>query len=341
MKAGEIGSEFWHVPVKDDLNDLFPSGTQWFLSGRCALQAIIKELKKCSTVAMPSWCCDSMVRPFADAGIEVRFFPVYLNGAVLHQVLLADCDVLFLMDYFGYTSALSDVSEFRGVVIRDVTHSLFSAEYSDSDYYFGSLRKWCGVWTGGYAWTKDGHALPRACADDLGYTKLREKAMLQKSLYINGCPDTMGNNPAAKGYLKLFSLAEDCLDRVGIAPAAERDVLMASRLDIELIRDRRRENAAILRNAFPDWLIFREMKKTDCPMFVPILVPDGKRDALRRYLIENDIYCPVHWPVSKYHSIDKRERFIYDNELSLVCDQRYSTEDMVRMVRTINMFMGA
>lgn len=73
-------------------------------------------------------------------------------------------------------------------------------------------------------------------------------------------------------------------------------------------------------------------------MFVPVLVPGGKRDELRRYLIKNEIYCPVHWPVSDYHRLDNKEQFIYDNEISLVCDQRYTEEDMYRMVKKIKAF---
>ena len=74
-------------------------------------------------------------------------------------------------------------------------------------------------------------------------------------------------------------------------------------------------------------------------MFVPILVPDGKRDGLKRYLIKKGIYCPIHWPVGKYHRLDERTEYIYKNELSLVCDQRYTEEDMERIVKAIQLFM--
>ena len=74
-------------------------------------------------------------------------------------------------------------------------------------------------------------------------------------------------------------------------------------------------------------------------MFVPVLVPYGKRDELRKYLIENEIYCPVHWPESKYHKLDERTEYIYQNELSLVCDQRYTESDMNRIVEVIKTYM--
>ncbi len=80
------------------------------------------------------------------------------------------------------------------------------------------------------------------------------------------------------------------------------------------------------------------MKETDCPLFVPVRVPEGQRDALRRYLIEREIYCPVHWPVSGYHRLTEEEQSFYDEELSLVCDQRYGREDMERIIETVRSF---
>ena len=330
----EIGSEFWEVPASDEKNDLFPNRTQWFLSGRSALQAVIKELGEARSVSLPSWCCDSMIKPFADAGYAVRFYPVVFEDGLV-QEFEKDTDVVFLMDYFGYTSASPDLSGYQGVVIRDVTHSIFSAASDDADYCFGSFRKWCGVWTGGYAWTGDGHELTTEAADEADesvYITLRAQAMKEKQAYMTGLRTD-------KGYLKVFGAAEDSLETAGIAPAAERDVFLAQHLCVKRVTDRRRANAEVLRSAFADRLIFPELKPTDTPMFVPILVHGGKRNALRRYLIDHEIYCPVHWPVSEYHKLNEQERYIYDNELSLVCDQRYTEEDMNRMVETIKAFM--
>ena len=328
----EVGSEFWNVPTVERGNTLFSPKTQWFLSGRSALQSIIFDLQDCHTVAMPSWCCDSMVDPFIKAGIEVHFYPVYWREW-LHQDVLLDCDILFLMDYFGHTGPQPDLRGFKGVVIRDITHSLFSSTYFDADYYFGSLRKWCGVWTGGFAWTEDGHRLSLSDTNNGEYMALREKAMDWKNRYMNGCEMT------DKGYLKVFGEAETILETVNAAPAADRDIRVAKKLDVELIRSRHQDNAKVLMNAFTDWLMFPVVKKTDFPMFVPVLIPNGKRDELRKHLINKAIYCPIHWPLSeRHHLISARERFIYDNELSLVCDQRYTEQDMNRMVNAIHSF---
>jgi len=272
-----------------------------------------------------------MIRPFLDAGLEVSFYPAYAENGLIQEVK-GNCDALLVMDFFGYSGEKADLKGYDGIVIRDVTHSIFSKTYDDADYYFGSLRKWCGVWTGGYAWSADGKALDTGRPYDPEYVSLREEAMLLKDQYIRGLGDWN------KSYLQLFGKAEDMLEDAGIESAHEGDVLAARRLNVDMIREKRRSNAAKLRDAFKDIIIFPEMKDSDCPLFVPVLVPDNKRDELRRYLIEREIYCPVHWPVSEYHKLNDKTEEIYRNELSLVCDQRYSSADMDRMIDTIEAF---
>lgn len=341
LSRKEIGSEFWNVPVLERENGFFPKTTQWFLSGRSALQAIVKELalKGKKTVAMPSWCCDSMVKPFIDAGMEVRFYSVYCQQGGVVKDISFRCDVFFLVDYFGYTAEVPAVSDYNGIIIRDVTHSLFSKSYTDADYYFGSLRKWCGFWSGGFAWAKDGRQFEIADSDDKGYTLLRKKAMELKDCYINRLPDKNGNLINDKGYLSVYEEAEEKLEDMGIVAASERDIECAKKLDVGFMKTQRRKNAKILMQAFAAQLIFPTLNEDDCPMFVPILLPEGKRNELRRYLIQRDIYCPVHWPVSPYHKLQKGpETELYDNELSLVCDQRYTEQDMFRMVEMIERF---
>ena len=326
----EIGSEFWDVPVVNKENTLFHHNTQWYLSGRHALKAIIKDLKKIRSVALPSWCCESMIKPFVDAGIEVHFYSVYWEDKLIQDVNL-ECDAILLMDYFGYTSSAVDIRNYNGIIIRDVTHSLFSCVHTDADYYFGSLRKWCGIWTGGYAWTQDGHYLVNSKATNTKYVSLRKRAMNEKADYIKGIN-------CNKNYLHMFDKAERILDNDNSFDADNMDILKARFLDIDAIRKKRRSNAHILRNAFADMLVFPEMAEADCPLFVPVLVPNGKRDKLKEYLISRKIYCPVHWPKSEYHQLNGVDDSIYNDELSLVCDQRYDAKDMNRIVDAIKTF---
>lgn len=323
----EIGSEFWDVPLQKTENNIFPPDTQWFISGRSALTAIIRDIKSkrvVHTVAMPSWCCNTIIKPFVDAGIEVHFYPVIWQNE-LRQETDDKCDILFVADYFGYKSRMLYS---HPCVIHDITHSLFSLKNIGEKYSFGSLRKWCGVKTGGYAFGVG----PDFDGTDKEYVKLRKSAMRKKDLYISGKIED-------KDYLNVYAEAEERLDKmVGVYHADLDDVKTVRYLDSDYIRTRRRDNSKILMEAFRDWLIFQDLNSDDCPLFVPVLIPRGKRDQLRRHLIKNEIYCPVHWPISDYHKLTEAERFIYENELSLVCDQRYSCQDMERLVDVVKAF---
>ena len=70
---------------------------------------------------------------------------------------------------------------------------------------------------------------------------------------------------------------------------------------------------------------------TDVPLFLPVFMDTKMRDSLRQYLIDRGIYCPVHWPEVMGASVGIRA-----NELSLICDQRYSEGDMQAIVDTIH-----
>lgn len=325
----EIGSEFWSVPTGQQNNGFFPEQTRWFLSGRSALTCILEDIRKrtpAKTAALPAWCCDSMIKPFAQAGFDLRFYPVYWEqGQLVQEAPGEGCDVALVMDYFGYAG--SSAAPKDAIVIRDLTHNLFSAPRGDVAYSFGSLRKWAGFYTGGFGWGFEMPDLP----ENETYIVKRGDAMDQKTRYILGETDS-------KAYLSVFGDAEELLESCPPARAAQRDIDLAQRLDVEAIRARRRENAALLLEAFSDMAIFPRLEEADCPLFVPIFVPDGKRDALRKHLIRNEIYCPVHWPLTPYHKIDRRSAAIYENELSLVCDQRYGANHMERIIETVKNF---
>ena len=46
----------------------------------------------------------------------------------------------------------------------------------------------------------------------------------------------------------------------------------------------------------------------------------------------------MHWPLAECHDPDAKTMQIYQSELSLVCDQRYTPEDMQRLAHTIKTF---
>ncbi|MDR1522248.1 MAG: hypothetical protein LBS28_05305 [Streptococcaceae bacterium] len=109
------------------------------------------------------------------------------------------------------------------------------------------------------------------------------------------------------------------------------------------MKQNRRKNAGLLLQNIKnlDYIkpVFEKLTDIDVPLGVPVLVKDVKRDILRKYLINNHIYCPIHWPVNKYNqNISIEAKFICDNEMTLVCDQRYDEKDMLFIVEKCNKF---
>ena len=331
----EIGSEFWSVPLTDRQNTLFDGSEKWFISGTAALGYILDDIlsrKKLRSAGVPSWCCSSMIEPFLERSIEVHFYSVTVRGNTLSVDFdLPDTDVLLMIDYFGYSAHIRVPDGYPGVVIRDETHSIFSSRTSDADYRFGSLRKWAGFWTGGFAhstkWNADRPIPP--VSDE--YVGQRRSAMLDKKKYIDGCTDS-------KDYLRTFSECEDFLDSCGVMGADARDVECAGLLDLDTVKSKRRNNAQLLIGELQDYVLFRELSADSCPLFVPIIVPGDHRDRLRQHLTGHSIYCPIHWGLSPLHRLNTAERYIYEHEISLVCDQRYDAEDMERILSVFRSF---
>lgn len=332
----EIGSEFWSVPIGEKNNKIFSDNVSFHLSGRAALNAIIKDIKKTknvATAALPSWCCDSMIIPFLNNGIKVKFYSViFENGELSQKTAEIDgADIILLMDYFGFIRQKNIKTD--AVIIRDLTHTVFCNDVKKADYYFGSLRKWAGFFTGGFAYSGDGHKIDNTVSGkEKEFVFLREIAMQEKNNYLSG-------KNGSKAYLEKFSKAEDFLDENFSGIADERDIIAARKIDADFVKEKRRNNAGILMKNLKDYVVFKELSDKDCPLFVPLYIENGKRDGLKKHLISKNIYCPVHWPVSDYHQLNNNTRGIYENEISIICDQRYNACDMESIVKEIKEFL--
>lgn len=348
----EIGSEFW-------LNDRCESSSQlnlannaiYLLSGRTALDYIIRDIKakkQFSTIAMPSYCCESMMEPLLRNGVNVEFYDVEPqdDGLRLNNPS-SSSDVVFLLDYFGYTNPelprLAEQAKAAGkTVIYDGTHKLNGnpAVEAVADYAFCSYRKWlysntASVKKNSGMWNLDSTALLR----NTRYENLRNEAAGFKQKYINGALVDKHD------FLSRFTEAEELLDSDYVGYAAEPEsVDRLQSMDIASLAEKRRRNAqrliAGLASAALPWLSvpIKTVKPDDCPLFVPVLVKPTLRTKVRQKLIDYSIYCPVHWPLSEQHyrcGIEQHDQSLYKSELSLVCDQRYELSDMDRVVETL------
>lgn len=347
----EIGGEFYSYDSLSNNCNRF-GGYDYNCSGRSSLNYIIEDIKQHRNVKralLPVYCCDSMIIPFINHGIRVEFYDIFLNddGNMIYDFSFKkECGkdtVVLAMDYFGYDRGVA-AAVFRdagkdAIKIRDATHSFFSdKDCADADYYFASLRKWtrfaglsvCKKTCGDFA------VKMREREDSFDETRIEAAELKKKYLH--------GEKIDKRIFLNKFNHAEELLDKqVASYRASLQDIKVLGGLDVNAIISKRRSNAKILIDELKCVdevnLLFKEIRDCDCPLFVPITVDSKIRNELKMYLISKDIFCPVHWPLTYMHGdISLRESYLFDSEISLICDQRYSSCDMKRIAAEIKHF---
>ena len=217
-----------------------------------------------------------------------------------------------------------------GIIIEDITHSLLSSSVYDvqSDYLVASVRKWEPISCGGYCASVKGklHYPPTILPPD-SYMQLKNNAMKLKAEYLEHLEEDKkqeymamfsdGNRWLNKNYTNM------CIDSLSMC--------FLEHVDIEEQKKVRRENAHILYEGLKNKVEFLFPEENmDCPLFVPII--STNRDNIQKKMIQNRIYCPIHWP--KPNNCVSN---LFNLELSLVCDQRYTEKDMNRIVSAINL----
>lgn len=327
----EIGSEF-HKEVAQKGNGLvFPLQGVFTFSGRTALEIVLKKIPEAKKALLPSYCCDSMIEPFIKTGIELDYYPVYYeNGLKVDLKIPEDIDVLVWCNYFGFRLTMPDISEFvkkGGIIIEDITHSFFSPHpyHQQSHYYVASLRKWEPIVCGGFCASVNGDLLDTQLKPPpKEFVDLKITAMKMKADYL------LKPDAAKKAqFLSMFDKSNRWI-RNNYSGLSIDSGSMKYLDCVDMIKQKktRVRNARILYKGLKKVQFLFPEKDMVCPLFVPIVLPN--RDEVRSVLINNNIYCPIHWPKPK-----NCESNLYDHELSIICDQRYNEDDMERIISVL------
>lgn len=335
LRNKEIGSEFWLEQEPSYLST--DRDGVYVLSGRTAIDIIIQNIlsyRQIKSAYLPAYCCDSMIFPFTRRGIEVTLYDVSFDGELHYHIDDSfKCDIFYVTNYFGYdnnlnSSVIECFKKNRSIIIYDKTHSfLMQNDDMKCDYSFASIRKWMGIVDGAVV-----NGIKETSLKKYPYLSCKEQAMRQKKAYINNDASVSKDN-----FLKLYNefghhLQDDYCDY-------EMDDLsyaIYKETDLNSLRKIRIENAKFLHNNLTNVDFLCGFTDDACPLFVPIIFDTKeKRDLVRKALIESQIYCPIHWPKNDLITYSMKVNKIFDTELSLICDQRYSLDDMNRLVNTI------
>lgn len=344
---GEIGSYFWLEPQSDkNSNDLSwlpqTEDSSFTYSGRNAIALALDDIlkhQKIKKAYIPSYCCISMLQYFIKYEIKYEFYDITFRDGNFHYNIpenLNEGEIFLIMSYFGLdihrvNSLISQLKKKKLIVVEDITHSLFSLNgfSTESDYLVTSLRKWFPVPCGGWIGKLRGNLTYKPSLPSNDAVEGKIEGMKEKYEYISGKEikkeDFLIKNAKFDGELAK-AVEELEIDSLSLG--------IITYSDIDNIIKKRKSNCKILidglRNKYSDIIVPDIDLNSVTPLFLPIFLEIEKRDNLRNYLINKGIYCPIHWP-----EVMGAKPGIRENELSLICDQRYDEIDMNYILEVI------
>lgn len=345
----ELGSEF-HIALNDLSlvdNNLFTYfnayETRWLNYGRTAIMQIPIPSK--GTILLPEFICESVISCFPKE--RIQFYHINDKFEIVIDDLLDKVNggvtVIYIAHYFGFCQNYEDlctirtISEQYGItIIEDTTQSLFSQFNLVGDYCVASIRKWMQTPQGGVLYTMKGKLTEKY--DLLPCSKDNEKAYGQilKSLFLR---DNLNVN---REYREIFTDAEMRIDTLTpLERMSDFSRFIISCIDVDTVISKRKRNAHYVNAALEDMGLesIKPFSESMCPLVYPIRV--NNRDEFRQYLMENRIYCAVHWPFDgmmpgeRYQGIRNAQTLI-----SLPIDQRYGMEEMEYMMEIIRHYRG-
>ncbi len=324
--------------------------TVYTFSGRNAISIMLDSIDKSfDLVLLPSYTCKSCITPFSEKGIEAKFYNINhdltVNLESLKRLISINKErniILYVQTYFGFNTVaatkdmLQSFSSNKCILVEDITHSWLNQDHLEADFYICSFRKWLGISDGAAVGSNKFSLNTCNLNEKSRYDVFNKysKASENKIRYLRG--DLINKddfNPLFKEISKDFC----CSEIYSINSQSKKSILLT---DFNQVISSRRRNAKYLLENINNKLIkpiSKSLNNGVVPLYVPVYVSDDSRDKLQQYLFGKKIYCPIHWPVPS--SITEAEKqILYNHELSVVCDQRYTLGDMKRIADAINNF---
>lgn len=349
-----IGGEF-SIPIsflkknsKCNTDTYLNKNYLFFPSGRDALYHILKDIaiensSEFNEILIPNYICSSVTSTIKDAGWNLSYYNLDNNFHIDKKdvTLIKSKKVLLLVDYFGCVDLSSDIKKIRNInkdliIIADCVQSFFKLDLYESDYSFTSLRKMCEIPLCSIA------------------RKNKNSPFYKSNQFLNSKIDLTLNSSNGRWYeykllgnllksfpsifsdkciLNLLKHGEYLLDRDIQHDMAVPSYLlnMLNFVDFNSIKRKRKSNASLLHKELSRLNIKHLFNDNSVPLFVPIFIKN--RDKVREKMFENNIFTPIHWSVQS-STCSK----IVETELSLICDQRYTEDDLLKQISILEKF---
>lgn len=306
-----------------------------YSSGRAALYQILKYLKTekhIRHILLPDYLCSSILVPVKTLNLDYTFYPIdellELEVSSYRNAYSPDSATL-LINYFGLKNLSGQIQAIRSIdenaiIIEDDVQAYFEFRkpLNGADFKFTSLRKTFAVPDGGLV--KTCHTLPQVSTPNT-FGQYKAAASLLKFLRNGNFDDHI--------YLELYEKGESLIDgnlECGMSNVGRK---LYSHINEEEVKKHRLANARYVIEQLEHTGIKPLLPLTDdhVPLFIPIIIKN--RDTVRRAMFQQEIFCPVHWPLDGMNV--KHGSQLAESELSLIIDQRYERNDMDKIINIL------
>ncbi len=286
-------------------------------TGRNCLEYILK-VNNYSKIYLPYFTCDVLLEPLLKIDYSYEFYHVDENLEPIFDYDNVQPNELFLYtNYFGLKDEyLNILSKYNINVAIDNAQSFFSKPLSGMDTFY-SARKFIGVADGAYL-----------------YTNILDNDVIKKDFSGGRLSHliTRLDKSAEEGYNE-FSINDLSLIGQPILQMSGFTESVLQSLDYNIIKEKRVENYDFLHSNLSTLNKFKVLKNiSQIPMVYPFWTDDK---TLRQRLLDNKIYCAKYWPNVKNWNGSFLECEMAEHIIHLPIDQRYSIEDMKKIINNV------
>lgn len=305
----------------NDFNTIFHDEAIALNSGRNALEYIL-SISDISLIYIPYYSCDVILQPIKKLGIDYKFY--YLDEQFTPKIdSINSNEALLYINYFGIlTDKIIDLEKQYSGIIIDNSQAFYSKSSKNNPSFY-SPRKFFGLPDGGFAYTKNKSS--KEIPNDKSSERFSHLLTRVEEGPENGFAD--------------FKINEATLDNIPIKRMSRITDKLMRNINYEKCRKVRNQNFEILHNHLKEnnkLTSVIERNSIDGPLVYPFLENDNIE--LRKKLIENKIFVAQYWPnVSDWLDEPKSfENYLFQNLIPLPIDQRYTIDDMQRILEVIN-----
>jgi hypothetical protein len=269
-------------------------------------------------VYMPYYNCSVMLEPLIKTKTSYQYYGIQEDLEIKDIDPLKEGEYILYINYFGIKEAYIQrlIDKYGKRLIIDNSQSFFS-RFSSEVFSIYSPRKFFGVSDGGYLTGDFNNTINLEYDSSLG----RIKHLIGR---IEG---------VASDYYSTYKENDNSLKMQNIKRMSKTTELILSGIDYTRVADRRRANFLYLHSYLKGVNLLKiDLESIVAPMVYPFLT----KENLKSILIKNKIYVATYWnDVLDIENIPLNEIYLTKNIIPLPIDQRYSVNDMKRMITII------